>query len=179
MLNDIAVARERTILETKAGRIAAALMLGVVVASGILSMSGSTASARAVAMYVVGPSKAVKKVWDEAAKDPQRSSNFTEARRLYEKELLTSAADYFMTAKIMSASHESSDLLVAHNLSVVALAQGYPGAGELSLQTENAYLKSIGKTECPMTHQVQRALTAAGHLQSPVPDRLCPASVVE
>lgn len=66
---------------------------------------------------------------------------------LYQRGRLGSARDYYHAAMIMHHGSSPEDFLLAHELSMIALAKGEPQAKWLSAATQDRFLISIGRTQ--------------------------------
>lgn len=71
----------------------------------------------------------------------------TRARELYRADSLKTAADFYHAAMIFQHGEQPEDFLLAHELSVAALALGHDRARWLAAATEDRFLRSIGRNQ--------------------------------
>jgi len=75
-------------------------------------------------------------------------------REILERDRLTTGADYYHAAAILQHAGQPSDLLLAHELSMVALALGDQRARWLAVATLDRYLMESGRAQRWGTQQL-------------------------
>ncbi len=88
-------------------------------------------------------SLANQKLTLEAFKQNQRARTLT-VRDLYSAGDLMSMSDFLRTAEVLSKSEDANDMLLSHDLAVLAASMGSPEALVLAAQTEDRFLELKG-----------------------------------
>lgn len=85
---------------------------------------------------------------EDVKKDPKASQKrVAGVRRLVGDERLKTAGDYYFAAVIASEGQTADDALLAHDLSISALALGEQRARPLAATTEDRFLTRIGRSQ--------------------------------
>ncbi len=84
---------------------------------------------------------------DWAVVKPRDDARLARTRELYAADGLRTGADWFHAALILQHSNEADDYLLAHEMSVAAVAQGYGEAKWLVAAAEDRFLMKIGRTQ--------------------------------
>jgi hypothetical protein len=84
---------------------------------------------------------------DWAKLKPRDDARLARTRELYASGALRTGADWFHAALILQHSSEADDYLLAHEMSVAAVAQGYKEARWLAAASEDRFLMQIGRKQ--------------------------------
>jgi hypothetical protein len=84
---------------------------------------------------------------DWARVAPRDSARLTRVHALYLADRFVTGADHYYAATILQHSDDSSDFLLAHELSVLAIGLGEPRARWLAAASEDRFLLSIGRPQ--------------------------------
>ena len=84
---------------------------------------------------------------DWAKIKPRDDARLARTRELYASGALRTGADWFHAALILQHSSEADDYLLAHEMSVAAVAQGYKEARWLVAASEDRFLMTIGRKQ--------------------------------
>jgi hypothetical protein len=120
---------------------------------------------------------------DWAKLKPRDDARLARIRELYASDALRTGADWFHAALILQHSSEADDYLLAHEMSVAAVALGHKEARWLTAASEDRFLRKIGRKQrfgtqyepahkpgslelAPTEHQVTDALREVLGIQS-------------
>jgi len=84
---------------------------------------------------------------DWAKVKPRDDARLARTRELYASGALRTGADWFHAALILQHSSEADDYLLAHEMSVAAVAQGHKEARWLAAASEDRFLMKIGRKQ--------------------------------
>jgi hypothetical protein len=84
---------------------------------------------------------------DWAKVKPRDDARLARIRQLYASGALRTGADWFHAALILQHSSEADDYLLAHEMSVAAVAQGHKEARWLVAASEDRFLMKIGRKQ--------------------------------
>jgi len=84
---------------------------------------------------------------DWAKLKPRDDARLARTRELYASGALRTGADWFHAALILQHSSEADDYLLAHEMSVAAVAQGHKDARWLVAASEDRFLMKIGRKQ--------------------------------
>jgi hypothetical protein len=84
---------------------------------------------------------------DWARVKPRDDARLARTRELYASGALRTGADWFRAALILQHSSEEDDYLLAHEMSVAAVAQGHKEASWLAAASEDRFLLRIGRKQ--------------------------------
>src|SRR5205809_1033717 len=84
---------------------------------------------------------------DWAKVKPRDDARLARTRELYASGALRTASDCFHAALILQHSSEADDYLLAHEMSVAAVAQGQKDARWLAAASEDRFLMKIGRKQ--------------------------------
>jgi hypothetical protein len=84
---------------------------------------------------------------DWAKVKPRDDARLARTRELYASGALRTGADWFHAALILQHSSEVDDYLLAHEMSVAAVAQGHKEARWLAAASEDRFLMKIGRKQ--------------------------------
>ena len=84
---------------------------------------------------------------DWAKVKPRDDARLARTRELYASGALRTGGDWFRAALILQHSSEADDYLLAHEMSVAAIAQGHKEARWLAAASEDRFLMKIGRKQ--------------------------------
>jgi hypothetical protein len=84
---------------------------------------------------------------DWAKLKPRDDARLARIRELYASDALRTGADWFHAALILQHSNEADDYLLAHEMSVAAVALGHKEARWLTAASEDRFLRKIGRKQ--------------------------------
>jgi hypothetical protein len=84
---------------------------------------------------------------DWAKLKPRDDARLARIRELYASDALRTGADWFHAALILQHSNEADDYLLAHEMSVAAVALGHKEARWLTAASEDRFLRRIGRKQ--------------------------------